>query len=116
MSGLNGGELTELIELQQKVLVTGEGGISTGDWVDVQPARAKITPLREKLELKSGGRANGQHFKVVVYGKAFGVPHVVTVRDQFIWKTSGDRVLRIDVITERPVRDNALEFECYLDG
>ena len=114
MGDINAGDLTEQIMLQKKTYVRGAGGSDNGAWQDVQAAAAAITPLREKLELKNGKRENVQHFKVLVYGTAFGLPHNVSADDQFIWQTSFERVLKIDVITERPIGDNALEFEVYM--
>lgn len=115
MGVVHGGNLKEVIMLQRKNVVMGAGGAETGAWVNVQGARGYITPLRGKLELRTGGRANGQHFKLLVYANAFGVPYDVTVRDRFLWEGVTDRYLRIDAIIERPRQDMALEFEVYLD-
>lgn len=113
MSGLNAGELTELLQLEIANETTGEGGAGDVVFVSAEKAWAKITPMREKLETRTGGRANGQHFKVLVYEQAFAA---VSVRDQLIWTTDANQVLRIDVVTKRPRADNTLELEVYMDS
>lgn len=110
--------LAELIMLQRKAVSTDGMGGQNGEFVDVQAARAMITPIRAKSGLIEGGKKSVGIYKVVVWHNAFGGnAGGVLQGDRFVWQTNGDKKLYFNLEHNKPVGDAYAEFEATLtDG
>lgn len=107
--------LSELIMLQRKDVVADSMGGQSGEFADVQAARAKITPVRAKSGLIEGGKKAVGTYKILVWRNAFGGDAGGVLQgDRFIWQTNGDKALYFNLEHHKPIGDAYAEYEATL--